>query len=143
MRKRPGIWTTCLRWKTKKLIADKHPIPSLEDESTASKQPPGAIKKLRSIYRDSFGKLEQQRAASLKLLTDPLVVRLKALESDLTRKDRIADAKVAKGIGRGWSQRVSIHHRRTRPQGRRYQLLPRVLEALHSTPKPPSPTASA
>jgi hypothetical protein len=43
--------------------------------------------------------------ANLKQLTDPLTLRLKQLESTLTQKDRVADAKVVReyreGLGRG------------------------------------------
>lgn len=67
------------------------PIPA-DEEST-----PEALKKLRQIYRDSFAKLETQRTANLKTLTDPLGVRLKQLESSLTQKNRIDDAKFVRG----------------------------------------------
>ncbi len=64
------------------------PIPAEDDEKTVE-----ALKKLRGIYRDAYAKIEAARAANLKGLTDPLIVRLKQLVADLTRQDRVADAK--------------------------------------------------
>ena len=52
-----------------------------------------AVKNLRSIYREAYAKIEAARVTNSKALTDPLVLRLKALESDLTKQNRIADAK--------------------------------------------------
>ncbi len=72
----------------KKLLADQQPIP-IED---AGDMPP-AIKTLRTIYRAAYAKINAARAANLKTLTDPFDLRLKHLESDLTRKNRIDDAK--------------------------------------------------
>ncbi|MEZ5387888.1 MAG: bifunctional serine/threonine-protein kinase/formylglycine-generating enzyme family protein [Prosthecobacter sp.] len=64
------------------------PIPAEDDEKT-----PASLKALRGIYRGEFAKLEAARAANLKALTDPLIVRLKQLVATLTKQDRIADAK--------------------------------------------------
>lgn len=64
------------------------PIPAEDDEKTVE-----ALKKLRGIYREAYAKIEAARAANLKGLTDPLIVRLKQLVADLTRQDRVADAK--------------------------------------------------
>lgn len=75
----------------KKAIAAGQPLPA-DEEST-----PEALKKLRQIYRDSLAKLETQRVANLKALTDPLGVRLKQLESSLTQQNRIDDAKFVRG----------------------------------------------
>ena len=62
------------------------------------------LKGLRQIYRDAYAKLEATRTANLKALTDPLTTRLKLLESDLTKKDRIADAKTVKEYREGLSE---------------------------------------
>ena len=75
----------------KKLISGKQPVPATDDTSTSA-----IVKSLRSIYRDSYAKLEVARAANLKALTDPLVPRLKALEGDLAKQNRIADAKAVR-----------------------------------------------
>ena len=75
------------------------PIPAEDDDAT-----PANLKGLRKIYRDAFAKLEATRAANLKLLTDPLSIRLKQLESTLTQKNRVPDAKTVReyreGLGR-------------------------------------------
>ena len=75
----------------KKLIAEQHALPA-EDaaETTAS------VKKLRGIYRTAYAKLEATRSTNLKTLTDPLTARLKLMEADLTKKDRVNDAKQVK-----------------------------------------------
>jgi len=75
------------------------PIPAEDDDAT-----PANLKALRKIYRDTFAKHEATRAANLKLLTDPLTLRLKQLESTLTQKNRIEHAKTVReyreGLGR-------------------------------------------
>ncbi|MBX7211324.1 MAG: SUMF1/EgtB/PvdO family nonheme iron enzyme [Verrucomicrobiaceae bacterium] len=75
------------------------PIPAEDDDAT-----PSNLKSLRKIYRDTFAKHEATRATNLKALTDPLTVRLKQLESTLTQKNRVPDAKVVReyreGLGR-------------------------------------------
>jgi serine/threonine protein kinase len=75
----------------KKLIADKQPIPA-EDEATTT----DALKKLRGIYRAAYAKIEAARAENLKALTDPLSIRLKQIEAELTKKDRVPDAKTVR-----------------------------------------------
>ncbi len=69
------------------------PLPTLVDENTSNQKIPEALKKLRAIYRDAYAKLETTRGLNLKQLSEPLAVRLVTLESDFTKKDRIADAK--------------------------------------------------
>ena len=76
------------------------PIPSAEDDATSTTTP-AVLKGLRQIYRDAYAKLETSRAANLEALTDPLTVRLKTLEPDLTKKDRIADAQTVKAYREG------------------------------------------
>ncbi|MDZ4401162.1 bifunctional serine/threonine-protein kinase/formylglycine-generating enzyme family protein [Prosthecobacter sp.] len=76
------------------------PLPSAEDDATSTTTP-AALKTLRQIYREAYAKIEATRAANLKALTDPLTTRLKLLESDLTKKDRIADAKTVKEYREG------------------------------------------
>ncbi len=66
-------------------------VPATDAEGTTA-----TLKKLRGIYRGSHGKLDAQRAASLKLLTDPLGARLQVLESELTKGSRLADAKTVR-----------------------------------------------
>ncbi|HEY2574351.1 MAG TPA: SUMF1/EgtB/PvdO family nonheme iron enzyme, partial [Verrucomicrobiaceae bacterium] len=80
----------------KMLVREKQPVPGLEEEESSGKTTPGALKQLRSLYREAHAKLEAQLAANLKPLTDPLTARLVSLESELTKKDRIADAKVVR-----------------------------------------------
>ncbi len=75
-------------------------VPLPEDDATSTTTP-AVLKGLRQIYRDAYAKLEATRAANLKALTDPLTTRLKLLESDLTKKDRIADAKTVKEYREG------------------------------------------
>ncbi len=52
-----------------------------------------SLVKLREIYVSAYAQLDQQRSQRLKALTDPLTVRLKLLEAELTKQDRIDDAK--------------------------------------------------
>lgn len=75
----------------KKLITEQHTVPA-EDAADAT----ASLKKLRGIYRTAHAKLEATRAANLKALTDPLTARLKLLEADLTKKDRVDHAKQVK-----------------------------------------------
>ncbi|MEQ1751899.1 MAG: protein kinase, partial [Prosthecobacter sp.] len=79
------------------------PIPSTEDDATSTTTP-AVLKGLRQIYREAYAKIEATRAANLKALTDPLTTRLKLLESDLTKKDRIADAKTVKEYREGLAE---------------------------------------
>ena len=96
----------------KKLIADKLPIPAEDDEKTTE-----ALKKLRAIYRDAYAQLEATRAANLKALTDPLIVRLKALVADLTRQDRVADAKKVREYREALEQGSAATPDRSSPNG--------------------------
>ncbi|MFN0076543.1 MAG: hypothetical protein ACKVY0_08715, partial [Prosthecobacter sp.] len=81
------------------LEATANPLPAADDDAT-----PANLKGLRKIYRDAFAKLDATRAANLKALTDPLSLRLKQLESTLTQKNRVPDAKTVReyreGLGR-------------------------------------------
>ena len=70
---------------------------------TANQMPPdsddtisGTHRNLRGIYRAEHAKLELTRASNLKALIDPLDARLRTLEADLTKKDRLSDAKVVR-----------------------------------------------
>jgi serine/threonine protein kinase len=72
-----------------------NPLPADDDQT------PETLKGLRQIYRDAFTKLEATRAANLKLLTDPLSIRLKQLEATLTQQDRIAHAKTVREYREG------------------------------------------
>jgi len=87
----------------KQRVTDQQPLPSAEDDATSTTTP-AVLKGLRQIYRDAYAKIEATRAANLKALTDPLTARLKTLESDLTKKDRIADAKTVKEYREGLGQ---------------------------------------
>ena len=73
------------------LINAKQPVPDTDDEKT-----PASLKALRVIYRDAFAKLIAIRVANLKALTTPLDARLAALETEFTKKDRVADAKTVR-----------------------------------------------
>ncbi len=67
------------------------PIPAEDAEGTTAN-----LKALRAIYRAAYAKIEATRVANLKQLTDPLTLRLKQLEADLTKKDRVPDAKTVR-----------------------------------------------
>ncbi len=75
----------------KKLINDKQPVPDEDDAKTTA-----VLKTLRGIYRAAHAKLEATRAANLKGLTDPLKTRLQQLEAEMTKKERVGDAKVVR-----------------------------------------------
>ncbi len=66
-------------------------VPTEDDEGT-----PESLKKIRGIYRDAYAKLEATRAANRLALTGPLATRLKQVETDLTRQDRIEHAKTVR-----------------------------------------------
>ncbi|MBX7210017.1 MAG: SUMF1/EgtB/PvdO family nonheme iron enzyme [Verrucomicrobiaceae bacterium] len=74
-----------------KLLADKQPVPESDDDKT-----PAGLKDLRKIYRDAFAKLVATQAANLKDLIVPLEKRLVQMETDLTKADRLADAKTVR-----------------------------------------------
>lgn len=71
----------------KKRIADGTPIPD-DDDST-----PAALKTLRGIYRAQLTKIDDARAAAQLPLLTAMVAKLKALETTLTKADRVDDAK--------------------------------------------------
>lgn len=66
-------------------------VPESDDEKT-----PAGLKSLRSTYRAQFAKLVADRAANLKKLTDPLDKRLAMLETELTKANRVPDAKAVR-----------------------------------------------
>jgi formylglycine-generating enzyme required for sulfatase activity len=66
-------------------------VPQSDDETT-----PSGLKALRTTYRAQFAKLVADRAASLKTLTDPLEKRLAMLETELTKANRVPDAKAVR-----------------------------------------------
>lgn len=80
----------------KTLVAGKQPVPAEDDDKTTA-----TLKDLRKIYREAHAKLEANRAANLKLLTDPLAIRLKQLESTLTQANRIDHAKTVREYREG------------------------------------------
>jgi serine/threonine protein kinase/formylglycine-generating enzyme required for sulfatase activity len=71
----------------KKRITAKQSVPERDGTGTLA-----AVKNLRIIYREAYAKLEAARLTNSKALTDPLVPRLKALEADLAKQNRIANA---------------------------------------------------
>ena len=73
------------------LIKAKQPIPDTDDELTSA-----IIKALRDIYRTAYAKLVAARASKFKALTEPLDARLTAMESEFTKRDRLADAKIVR-----------------------------------------------
>jgi hypothetical protein len=75
----------------KHLLAEKLPLPQTDDQKTSA-----VVKNLRSIYRTSHAKLEAQRLKNQQGLVAPLKVRLKQMEADLIKSDRIADAKTVR-----------------------------------------------
>ena len=87
----------------KKLLADQQPIPADDAEGTTAN-----LKALRTIYRAAYAKIEAARVANLKQLTDPLTLRLKQLETDLTKKDRVPDAKTVREYREGLGKSSSV-----------------------------------
>lgn len=80
-----------LRSDDLRLAAIEPPVPFEDQEST-----PENLKKLRTIYRAQFAKINELRAKNLGALIVPLMARFKQLETELTKKDRIADARAVK-----------------------------------------------
>jgi len=72
----------------KKLIVAKMPLPETDDEKT-----PESLKKLRGIYRAASAKLTEQRQAAHAALLPAYTAWLQALESTLTKGDRLEEAK--------------------------------------------------
>lgn len=66
-------------------------VPETDDYKT-----PASLKALRVIYREQFARLVDDRAVNLKALTEPLDKRLAALESEMTKTDRVSDAKTVR-----------------------------------------------
>jgi len=66
-------------------------VPESDDEKT-----PASLKALRTTYRTQFAKLVADRAASLKMLTEPLDKHLAMLETELTKAKRLPDAKAVR-----------------------------------------------
>lgn len=71
-------------------------VPATDDEKT-----PEALKNLRTIYRTSLTKLDEQRTANHTALLTPYVTRLKQIEADLTKTGRIPDAVAVKSYREG------------------------------------------
>jgi serine/threonine protein kinase len=80
----------------KKLIAAKQPVPTTDDAKT-----PEALKGLRTIFRTSLAKLDEQRTANHTALLTPYATRLKQIEADLTKAGRIPDAVAVKTYREG------------------------------------------
>lgn len=124
--KKAGSLDTVLALEQEKnRIASGGSVPP-EDEPTA----PESLKKLRVIYREALAKLETERTANLKALIDPLIVRLKQLEIDLTKQDRVAHAKTA----REYRERLEA------PPGSN-ETSATIVTPPTPTPSPSSPTA--
>lgn len=70
-----------------KLIANKQRMPAEDPEGT-----PEALKKLRAIYREQSGKIEDDRNSNAATIDGPFLAKLEELEVSLTRADRIEDA---------------------------------------------------
>jgi hypothetical protein len=86
----------------KKRVADKGALPA-NDEQAAK-----VMKNLRAIYRQELAKLEAQRAANTTTLLTPYIGKLKQLEADLTKADRLADAKAVMDYRQGISAGVPM-----------------------------------
>ena len=87
-----------------KLLSAKQPVPDTDDDKT-----PEALKALRAIYRDAYAKLIAARVENLAALTDPLDKRLEQLEAELTKADRLPDAKTVRGYREGLAEGNSSH----------------------------------
>ncbi len=73
----------------KKLLEAGKPPPATDDDKT-----PESLKKLRGIYRGALEKLDQQRTAYHAALQPAYTAKLQALESTLTKANRLEEAKV-------------------------------------------------
>ncbi|MFN0078092.1 MAG: protein kinase domain-containing protein [Prosthecobacter sp.] len=73
-------------------LAAKEEVPQEDDGKT-----PASLQTLRGIYRTAQAKLAATREANLRQLTESLDKRLAQMESDFTKGDRVADAKVVRG----------------------------------------------
>ncbi|MBX7209984.1 MAG: hypothetical protein K1X78_16825 [Verrucomicrobiaceae bacterium] len=71
----------------KKRLASKFPLPE-DDDAT-----PDSLKKLRVIYREQLQKLEEQRTANHGAILPSYTAKLQALETTLTKADRVDEAK--------------------------------------------------
>jgi serine/threonine protein kinase/formylglycine-generating enzyme required for sulfatase activity len=94
-----------------KLIAAKQPVPETDDDKT-----PASLKALRATYREQLVKLFATRDANLKALTDPLDKHLSQLETNLTKEDRLADAKTVRGYREALGEGIATaptHHEST------------------------------
>lgn len=76
----------------KKLFAANQVVPGSDDEKL-----PAIVKNLRTVFRDAHARLEKQRNEILKGLITPLETRLKQMEKDFIRGDRVMDAKTVRG----------------------------------------------
>jgi len=80
----------------KKRLEAKQPVPATDDAGT-----PAALKNLRTIYRTSLAKLDEQRTANHTALLTPYATRLQQIEADLTKAGRIPDAVAVKTYREG------------------------------------------
>lgn len=72
-------------------LTAKQPLPEADAPNI-----PTSLKELRTILRQQLTKITAQRTANLKSLMDPLDIRLAQLEADLTKADRLPDAKIVR-----------------------------------------------
>ncbi len=75
----------------RKLVTDKQPIPAIDDKQTNQ-----VLKSVRLAYHSNYARLEADRAKNIKPLTDHMVTQLMELESSLTKKNRVDDAKAVR-----------------------------------------------
>ncbi|GEP43097.1 formylglycine-generating enzyme family protein [Brevifollis gellanilyticus] len=71
----------------KSLVLDKKPLPEIDGDTKP------AVATLRKVYHEQLKTLEQQRDTNLKTILTPYLERLKALETSLTKADRVDQAK--------------------------------------------------
>ncbi len=71
----------------KKRIMSKMPLSEKDEETT-----PETVKKLRNVYRTESAKIALQRTAAFAALVPAYTAKLKALESTLTKTDRLVEA---------------------------------------------------
>ena len=74
----------------KKRLSEKLPLPEDDDKT------PEPLKQLRAIYRGQLGKLIDQRGTSHNAILPAFTAKLQALETTLTKADRINDAKAVR-----------------------------------------------
>ena len=86
----------------KKRLADREALPANDEKAT------NALKKLRAIYRAELAKLDAQRSSNQAAILPLHIVKLKQLEVELTKANRLADAKAVLDYRQGLAAGVPM-----------------------------------